>query len=131
MYKIVYGIPAMFFSTGHVKDLEVEDDDTTWYDFELDYFPDKDCYLFGFETMVRFVDKDGCKIWITECFNYLTEYMKEKGYDTTKELNMYDVFTKGVSVNTHFDTIEEAYAWLKMMVYGFNGKGLEEIEQNI
>lgn len=37
---------------------------------------------------------------------------------------MYEVFTIGININTDFKTIEEAYAYMKFVVNGFNGKAL-------
>lgn len=134
MYKVIYGIPAMFLpkldkiklnKRGNVIDTEFEDDEDPWFDFELDYIPSEDYYMLGFETFLSFDDPAGARKWITYCLSCLTVYMEEHGYDTSKELSLYDVFTEGMNVNTHFKSIEEAYAFLKIMVYGFNGKGLE------
>lgn len=134
MYKILVGIPAMFppkelvNDKGLIIDKEIDDDAEewcdVWCDFELSYYPDKKYYQFGFETMLGFNEKDGARNWIIKCLNVLTDYMNEHGYDTSKELDMHEVFTYGYSVNTEFEDIETAYAWLKSMVFGFHGKGL-------
>lgn len=129
MYKILIGIPAMFNNMtspdGYLRDYIVENDEDMWCDFELDYYPEGNYYKFEFETMLGFDSEDGARKWIEKCLEVLTVYMEEKGYDTSKELNLWGVFTEGVDVTTKFKTIEEAYAWLKMMVYGFHGKGFE------
>lgn len=130
MYKILVGIPAMFppkelvNGDGLIVDMEVEDDEDVWCDFELCYYPNSDCYQFDFETMLGFKEEDGARKWIVHCLSILSDYMRDHNYDTTKELDMYEVFTEGYNVSTEFKNIETAYAWLKMMVFGFRGDGL-------
>lgn len=135
MYKILFGIPAMFIpkcanEKGYIEDYEVPDDADIWCDFELDYNLEEDSYSFSFETMLGFEEKNGCKDWIAHCLSLLNDYMNRHNYGTSKELDLYTVFTEGVNVNTHFETIEDAYAWLKLIVNGFNGKGLEMVPIN-
>lgn len=133
MYKIVVGIPnsiakmsmdKSLLKNGVITDYEVKDDEDIWCDFELAYDPYTNSYTFGFETMLGFEEKDGARNWIVHCLSVLTDYMHEHGYDTSKELDLYQVFTAGVNVDTTFFSIEEAYAWLKLMVFGFHGQGL-------
>ena len=49
--------------------------------------------------------------------------MKEQGYDTNSTLNsygdMYEIFTNGININTHFDTIKDAYRTFKLLVNGY------------
>ena len=45
--------------------------------------------------------------------------MEQNNYDTSKELDVYEVFTEGININTHFQSIEDAYAAFKMLVNGF------------
>lgn len=138
MYKILFGIPAAPFErfcnteNGCIEDYEVAEDNDPWCDFSLEYNMKENYYYYSFETMLGFGTKDGCRDWIITCLAKLTSYMEKHGCDTTKELNMYEVFTAGVNVNTHFETIEDAYAWLKMIVFGFHGNALflEEETEN-
>ena len=133
MYKLLYGIPAMFLpngfeqkylnNLGHIEDYMAKEDIDIWCDFELLYY--EDYYTFGFETMLGFENSKKCREWIEYCLSCLTTYMKKNGYDTSKELDLYSVFTEGVNICSKFKTIEEAYACLKMMVYGFRGNGLQ------
>lgn len=129
MYKILLGIPAMFppkdlvNHNGLIIDKEVDDDVDIWCYFDLCYYGNGR-YQFSFETMLNFDRDNGCRDWICECFELLTGYMNEHGYDTSKELSMYEVFTEAYNANTMFPDIETAYAWLKFVVNGFNGKGL-------
>ena len=128
MYKILIGVPAMGCPKEYLNnddliiDKEIPDDCDIWNDFELLY--NNGSYHFSFETMLGFEEKDGYKKWIRQCLDITTDYMNTHGYDTTKELDMYKVFTEGCNVNTKFKDIETAYAWLKFAANGFNGSGL-------
>lgn len=130
MYKkILCGIPALesLADKDIIIDREIGDDDPDpWCDFELSYYPEDNKYQFEFETFLAFPNKDeGARDWIIYCLSTLTDYMDENELDMTKELNLYDVFTGGFNANTRFDSVEDAYAFLKMMVFGFHGKGME------
>lgn len=131
MYKILLGIPAMFLpkelvnEKGLIVDYELknEDDDGIWCDFEV--YQDEEGYHLDFETMLGFEGKDGCRNWIIECLSIMTDYMDSHNLDKTRELNMYEVFTQGINIKTTFDCIEDVYAFMKLMVFGFHGNGLE------
>ena len=128
MYKMLVGIPAMMIPNyanekGLIIDKEFEESADPWCDFEFDYDMDEKKYYFVFETLLGFDNDSGCRDWIIDCMTLVTEYMISHNYDITKELSMYDVFTAGVNVNTKFDTIEDAYAFLKFVVFGFHGNG--------
>ena len=49
--------------------------------------------------------------------------MKEEGYNTNSTLNpygdMYEIFSGGININTHFNTIEDAYRTFKLLVNGY------------
>ena len=51
------------------------------------------------------------------------EWKAIQGYDTNSTLNpygdMYEIFTRGININTHFDTIEDAYRTFKLLVNGY------------
>ena len=133
MSKILLGIPAIFVrpemikninAKGLVIDFEVEDVLDYWFDFSVEYNKKDNYYFLSFETMLGFENAQKCRDWIKHCLDRFTEYMNEKGYSTDKELTLYDVFTTGINVNSHFETIEDAYAFMKFAVNGFHGKGL-------
>ena len=46
--------------------------------------------------------------------------MEEQGYNTNLTLNLYDymyeIFSGGININTHFNTIEDAYRTFKLLV---------------
>lgn len=45
--------------------------------------------------------------------------MEEQGYNTNSTLNLYDdmyeIFSGGININTHFNTIENAYITFKII----------------
>ena len=57
-----------------------------------------------------------------------TEFMEQNNYDITKEFALYEVFTEGININTHFDSIEDCYAAFKMLVNGFCSLEKKEVE---
>lgn len=120
-YKILLGIPAMGNSV--IRDMKISDDQSDpWLDFEVGYI--NGYYYLEFESYIGFDTEDGCRNWIISCLAEFTRYMDDHHYDMSKEISLYDAFTEGVNVNTHFETLEDAYAFMKMMVFGFHGQGL-------
>lgn len=132
MRKICIGVPAMMIpeelvnEKGIIIDKEFENDEDLdiWCDFSLEYDSKDETYQLSFETMLGFSEENGCVNWIKCCFDIFTEYMIEHKLDTSVVLNMYDVFTEGINVRTHFKSIEDAYAFMKFCVEGFAGNGL-------
>ena len=131
MYKILIGIPVMeapesttLNTKGYFEDYELKEGFTPpWDDFDLIY--ENGLYYFEFETLLSWDSDDGARNWIVHCLDMMTDYMQRHGYDTTKELDLYEVFTAGANVKSTFTSIEEAYAFLKFTVNGFHGKGME------
>jgi hypothetical protein len=109
---------------GLVIDFEVKDVLDDWFDFSVEYNKKDNYYSLSFETILGFENAQKCRDWIIYCLDRFTEYMNEKGYSTDKELDLYEVFTEGINVNSHFETIEDAYAFMKFAVNGFHGEGL-------
>lgn len=139
IYKILFGIPAQFVpkfvpktEKGYIEDYDVDDPYADiWCDFCLGYDYKDDFYYLEFETFLGFEKDGGCREWVEHCLLELEDYMKRHGYDTSKELNMYDVFTEGVNVRSNFKSIEDAYAFLKFAVHGFHGDGIEMVERSL
>ena len=57
--------------------------------------------------------------YIKKMFNKLTEWMLSNGYNIGEEVGIYEVFTKGNNINTHYDSLGELYANFKFLVNGF------------
>lgn len=97
---------------------------TSMNDLDLTYLKDEDKYILGVETLLGFESDEKCKEYMEWLLEKFTEWMKENGYNTDVVLNMCEVFTEGININTHFDDIETAYATFKLLVKGFEGDGL-------
>lgn len=91
----------------------------TMNDIDLIYLKDEKKYVLGIETAYLFDNKSGEYKYVEHLLNKFTEFMEQNNYDTSKELDVYEVFTEGININTHFDSIEDAYTAFKMLVNGF------------
>ena len=91
----------------------------TMNDIDVTYLKDENKYVLGVETMIFFDKKEYEYDYMKTLLDKFTEFMIENNYDTTKEFELFEVFTNGININTHFDSIEECYAAFKMFVNGF------------
>jgi hypothetical protein len=81
-------------------------------------------YKFEVETLIGFNEKNGCIDYMNRILLEVEKWMKMHEFDINKELNVYEVFTKGVNANTTMRTIEDCYALLKFLIRGFKGQGI-------
>lgn len=89
-------------------------------DVDITFNKNDNTYSISIETIYQFRNgKTGERIYIKNLFNKLTEWMISKGYDTTREVELHEVFSAGNNINTEFETIEELYATFKCLVNGF------------
>ena len=92
-------------------------------DFDLIYLKDEKKYILGIETAYKFKDKQSEKEYLQELLNKFTKWMQDNGFNTDSSLNsygdMFEVFTDGININSHFDTIEDAYRTFKLLVNGY------------
>jgi len=89
-------------------------------DIDITYNKKDKYYFMSIETIYQFKKgRDGEREYIKRLFDKLTEWMISKGYDTSQEVYIYDVFTEGNNINTHFDSLEELYTNFKFLVNGF------------
>ena len=94
----------------------------TMNDIDIIYDKKERTYRFGIETIYCFEKGlEGEKEYIQKLFNKFTEWMIQQNYNINRELNIYQVFTEGVNINTHFESIEDSYTTFKYMVKGFCG----------
>ena len=95
----------------------------TMNDFDLIYLKDEKKYILSVETAYMFNSKEAEKEYFKVLLDKFTEWMKEQGYDTNSTLNpygdMYEIFSGGININTHFNTIEDAYRTFKLLVNGY------------
>lgn len=129
LYKIIYAIPAT--SEPDIIDKDVAEDEWAYMmnDFEVVYDYKTHKYTVDFETMLCFGTDDGARNWIGHCVYKMTDYMVTHNLSVLRELNLYEVFTQGINVNTEFDSLEDVYAFLKFVVFGFHGQGLMVSEE--
>jgi len=91
----------------------------TMNDIDLIYLKDENKYILGIETIYSF-DKEEYKLnYLKDCLDAFTQFMKENNYDTEKKPFWMDVFSFGMNINNHFDSIEDCYAMFKLLVNGY------------
>ena len=95
----------------------------TMNDFDLIYLKDEKKYILGIETAYKFKDKQSEKEYLQELLNKFTKWMQDNGFNTDSSLNsygdMFEVFTDGININSHFNTIEYTYRTFKLLVNGY------------
>ena len=90
----------------------------TMNDLDLIYHKDLNKYSISIETIYSFKE-NGQYGYMQSLLDEFTKWMEENNYNTTRKYNLYEVFTKGISIDSKFNSIEEAYAAFKFMVNGF------------
>ena len=92
----------------------------TMNDIDLIYLKDEKRYILGVETVYMFNSKEAEKEYFKDLLDKFTKWMKEQGYNTNLTLNLYDdmyeIFSGGININTHFNTIEDTYKTFKLLV---------------
>ena len=92
----------------------------TMNDIDLIYLKDEKKYILGVETAYMFNSKEAEKEYFKTLLDKFTKWMEEQGYNTNSTLNLYDdmynIFSGGININTHFNTIEDAYRTFKLLV---------------
>ena len=95
----------------------------TMNDMDLIYLKYEKKYILSVETIYMFNSKETEKEYFKVLLDKFTEWMEKQGYDTNSTLNpygdTYKIFTIGININTHFDTIENAYRTFKLLVNGY------------
>ena len=92
----------------------------TMNDIDLIYLKDEKRYILGVETAYMFNSKEAEKEYFKVLLDKFTKWMEEQGYNTNSTLNtyddMYEIFSGYININTHFNTIENAYRTFKLLV---------------
>jgi len=92
----------------------------TMNDLEVTYMKKESKYMLGVETMLFFDDgRQGERNYLQFLLDRFTEFMIENNYDTSRELELYQVFTEGININSEFESLEDAYAAFKFFVRGY------------
>lgn len=118
-YEFIYGIKSYDdFS------LENEANLYTMNDLDIVYNKKTKKYIIGIETIYSFSNgRKGEQEYIKDLLNKFTEWMQSKGFDTNTYIPIYSAFNK--NINSEFDSIEELYAYFKMLVNGFVSQEVE------
>lgn len=115
--KFIWGIKSYYDLSDSKPNL------FTMNDFEILYFKGENKYAISVETMISFDDNSDEKEYLENILNRFTKWMVDNGYDINSTLNpygdMYSMFTEGYNINTHFDTIEDAYRVFNILVKGY------------
>lgn len=88
----------------------------TMNDFDIVYYEHDKQYALSVETIYEFENPKDSYLYINGILMAFTKWMKTNLYSTEYKPNMYDLFTKGVNINSRFDSIEEAYGVFKALV---------------
>ena len=92
----------------------------TMNDIDLIYLKDEKKYILSIETIYMFNSKESEKEYFKTLLDKFTKWMEEQGYNTNSTLNtyddMYEIFSGYININTHFNTIENAYRTFKLLV---------------
>lgn len=92
----------------------------TLNDFDITYYKRIKKYVMSIETIYDFEDKhNGEKKYLLRLLDTFTSWMTRTNRDTSYTPELYEVFTKGINVNTQFDTIEELYGTFKYLVESY------------
>lgn len=95
----------------------------TMNDIDLIYLKDEQKYILGVETAYCFTTADAEKDYFKTLLDKFTEWVNEQEYNTNSTFNpygdMHSIFTSGYNINTHFDTVEDAYKTFKVLVNGY------------
>ena len=94
----------------------------TMNDIALTYLKDENKYILGIETIYEFKEKDGYIQYLEDCLKAFTEFMISNNYDINKKPFWCDVFSYGINMNTHFDSIEDCYSMFKLLVKGYTNE---------
>jgi len=91
----------------------------TMNDFDITYLEDEKKYVLSVETIYEFSEKNGEKSYIDRILSNFTAWMIDNGYNTNYKVSLYDLFTEGLNITSHFDSIEQAYAVFKVIANAF------------
>ena len=115
--KFIWGLKAYDDLSNCDANLE------TMNDIDLIYLKDEKKYILSVETEYMFNSKESEKEYFKTLLDKFTKWMEEQGYNTNSILSpygdMYEIFSGGININTHFNTIEDTYRTFKLLVNGY------------
>ena len=94
----------------------------TLNDFDITYNTVKKVYSASFELYSLFDRTDDEQLaYLKSIFDKLTTWMTDKSYDTFTKLDLFDVLTNGLNINSEFRTLEDLYQTYKFFLVGLQG----------
>lgn len=87
-------------------------------DFYLTYSPVSNDYSMSLETIYGFDNQESVKSYLQSNLDQFTIWMEQNGYDTNKEVSLWQIFEHGDGMKSHYNTIAEAYAVFKLLTNG-------------
>lgn len=95
----------------------------TMNDIDLIYLKDEKKYILEIETIYHFNSTQDKKNYLQYLLDNFTDWMIDNEYNADSHLNPYGdfvgLFSEGININTHFDTIEDAYRTFNILVDGY------------
>ena len=93
-------------------------------DLDIYYCKSSQKYSIFVETIYDFIGgRSGETQYMIHMLNAFTQWMEDNNLDTNKKLSLHDIFTKGLNINSEFDSLEQLYSTLKFLVAGFAYSG--------
>lgn len=116
--KFIFGIMSYDDLSGATKPNLL-----TMNDLDLIYLKDENKYILSIETIYHFDDEQEKQNYLKFLLEKFTKWMEDNEYDTNSNLtpygDMFEIFSGGININSHFDTIEDAYRTFKLLVNGY------------
>ena len=112
-FQLVWGLISADDLTGAGCSID------TMNDIELLYHTDTKDYSVSVEMAYSFKGSEAECEYLGTLLRAFTEWMNREGYPTDHRFHPFWHFSEGVNINSHFDTIPEAYANFKLLVDGF------------
>lgn len=112
-FQLVWGLVSADDLTGTGCTLD------TMNDIELIYHTDTKDYSVSVEAHYSFGSYEEQFEYLRTMLDAFTDWMVEQGYPTDHRFHPYWHFSEGANINTHFETIPEAYANFELLVNGF------------
>lgn len=88
---------------------------------DLDILKDNETgkYVISIETIYQFDNLNVERRYLKELLIKVEKWMIEQDIDICYKLSVYDMFTRGLNINSEFDTLEELYSTFHFIVYGY------------
>jgi hypothetical protein len=114
-YEFIWGIKSDIDLTSQEANLH------TMNDIDVIYDKKRNKYNINIETIYYFPSgKDGERQYIQSLLNEFTNWMNQKKYNTNVHLYLHEIFT--YNIQDGFNSIEDLYAYFKLLVVGFVDK---------